>query len=380
MGKNIKKVLVAGYFDALHPGHVRFFEEASCYGTVSAVIGSDNCSIINKGKRPMFTQEERAYVVQSLSFVDKVFTPEDHSETNFEQYMEGYDIFVINKDGHSPEKEEAAKRNNLEYVVLERRPKEGFNSYSSSKLREELNFIPQRLDITGFYDQKLLNSVCPCSVILANIKPINAEDRSGLSSSTTNVIKKLFGPALPKHLPPNELAKIIFAVENPPDRDYISGVVDQLGICMPGINKLDFDDEYFPSSISSIEDSSTIEWLSSYLYLVQTKPRPKDYLVFNGKENFSEEKVKKLADLSGKIWNSIKNKDIISFGSLINQVHDAQKDIVPGYESPYAKQIMDYMRNNCLGVKLMGAGGYGYMMVVSDVPVEAGEKVQITHP
>ena len=65
---------------------------------------------------------------------------------------------------------------------------------------------------------------------------------------------------------------------------------------------------------------------------------------------------------------------------MINQVHDAQKDIVPGYESPYAKQIMDYMRNNCLGVKLMGAGGYGYMMVVSDVPVEAGEKVQITHP
>ena len=109
MGKNIKKVLVAGYFDALHPGHVRFFEEASRYGTVSAVLGSDNCSIIHKGKRPMFTQEERAYVVQSLSFVDKVFTPEDHSETNFEQYMEGYDIFVINKDGHSPKKKKLRK-------------------------------------------------------------------------------------------------------------------------------------------------------------------------------------------------------------------------------------------------------------------------------
>ena len=380
MDKNIKKVLVAGHFDALHPGHVKFFEEASSYGTVDAVVGSDSCSIINKGKRPLFTQQERAYMVKALGFVDEVFTPEDPSLTNFEPYMKDHDIFIINEDGHTAEKEQAAKRNNLEYIVLERKPKENFKAYSSTQLREDLNFIPQRLDITGFYDQKLLNSVHPGSVILANIEPIKAEDRSGLSSSTTNVIRKLFGPALPKHLSPNELAKIIFAVENPPEREYISGVVDQLGICMPGINKLEFDNEYFPSRIKSIEDPSIIKWLSSHLYLVQTRPRPEGYVVFDGREDFSREKVKRLAELSEKVWRAINDKDIINFGSLINEVHTAQKNMIPGYESKYVKTTINHMKGNSLGVKLMGAGGYGYMMVVSDEPVEAGEKVEITYP
>lgn len=380
MDENIKKILVAGYFDTLHPGHVQFLEKAASYGDVSVVVGSDESSVVRKGKRPIFNQRERAYMVRSLKYVTKTFTSPSCATLNFEPYLEDADVFIINKDGDTPEKKKVCEKYNVKYLVLERTPKSGLRPYSSTDMREKINLIPQRLDITGFYDQKLLNSVCPGSVILANISPIKAEERSGLSSSTTNVIRKLFGPALPTHISPIDLAKAIFAVENPPDREYISGVVDQLGICLPGINKLNFDNEFFPSSIESIEDRSTLEWLSSHLFLLQTEPRPEGYVVFDGREQFTKEKVEKLALLSPKVWDSIKNKDIIKFGNLINQVHDAQKNMIPGYESPYAKPLVEEARKNHLGVKLMGAGGYGYMMIVSDKPVRDGIKIKITCP
>lgn len=372
-----KKVLVAGYFDLFHSGHVAFLEEAACYGDVSVVIGSDESSLINKGKRPIYTQDERKYIISSLKFVDKVFVPKNCTPLNFEPFLKDHDIFIINEDGHSKEKEKICKQNGLDYIVLERKPLKGLTENSSSLIRSKLNLIPQRLDIVGFFDQKLLNSVYPGSVILANIKPIKAEDRSGLSSSTTKVINKLFGPCLPKHLAPIDLAKIVFAVENPPDRQYISGVVDQLGICLPGINKLHFKNEYFPNLIE--ETSLEIrKWLSQYTYLKQTKPRPKGYEVFDGREKFSESNVKKLAEISDKIWLCLKDKNINYFGELLNSVHAAQKDMIPGYESEYSKPIIQSIKNNHLGVKLMGAGGYGYALVITEKPEKDFIKVTIT--
>ena len=40
----MKKVLVAGFFDLFHSGHARFLEEASSYGNLSVVVGSDENS------------------------------------------------------------------------------------------------------------------------------------------------------------------------------------------------------------------------------------------------------------------------------------------------------------------------------------------------
>ena len=188
----------------------------------------------------------------------------------------------------------------------------------------------------------MLNSVYPGSVILANIKPIQAEERSGLSSSTTKVINKIFGPCLPKHLAPIELAKIVFAVENPPDRKYISGVVDQLGICLPGINRLHFKNEYFPSLVEETP-VDVRKWLSKYTYLKQTKPRPDGYDVFDGREDFTENNVKKLSDLGLKVWRAIQNKDIINLAKLLNETHEAQKNMIPGYESDYAYNVLKHL-------------------------------------
>ncbi len=36
-----KKVLVSGFFDLLHSGHIAFFREAANYGDVYVALGSD---------------------------------------------------------------------------------------------------------------------------------------------------------------------------------------------------------------------------------------------------------------------------------------------------------------------------------------------------
>lgn len=373
----MKKVLVAGFFDLFHSGHARFLEEASLYGTVSAVVGSDENSLINKGKRPVYTQKERCYILSCLKSVSEVYSPKDCTPLNFEPFLNDHDIFIVNEDGHTEEKKQLCKSRGLDYIVLKREPYEGLRENSSSQIREQINLIPQRLDIVGFFDQKLLNSVHPGSVVLANIKPIQAEERSGLSSSTTKVINKIFGPCLPKHLAPIELAKIVFAVENPPDRQYISGVVDQLGICLPGINRLHFNNEYFPNLVE--ETSVDVrKWLNKYTYLKQTKPRPAGYEVFDGRQKFTDENVSCLSELGSKVWKSLKDKDIISLGKFVNKTHTAQKQMIPGYESDYASSILTDLQNQHFGAKLMGAGGYGYAFVLSEKPEKDFIKVDIT--
>ncbi len=65
-----KKVVVTGCYDWFHSGHVRFFEEASGLGDLYVIAGSDeNVRLLKGPGHPMFPQEERRYMVQSIRFV-----------------------------------------------------------------------------------------------------------------------------------------------------------------------------------------------------------------------------------------------------------------------------------------------------------------------
>ncbi|MDA7495694.1 adenylyltransferase/cytidyltransferase family protein [Verrucomicrobia bacterium] len=372
-----KKVLVAGYFDLFHSGHTAFLDKASNYGELYVVVGSDDSSIINKNKRPIYTQSERSYIVSMMKCVSEVYTPDDCSLLNFSPYLDEVDIFLTNEDGDSKEKRDLCLAHNVKYVVLNRVPHGNLKQRSSSSIKCELNLIPQRIDISGFYDQKTINSLFPGSVILANINPIDSDLRSGLSSSTINVIKKIFGPCLPKHIDRLDLAKMIFALENPPDRKYISGVVDQLGICLPGINRLHFKKEYFPSKIEKAPDSA-VDFLSKYCYLKQTKPRPLDYQVFDGKEKINLESARSLSEAADICWKSLLDENIKELGQSINIVHNTQKNMIPGYESDFIRPIINEIQKNHFGAKIMGAGGYGYIFVLTENPESDFIKINIT--
>lgn len=133
-----KKVMVSGCFDWVHTGHVRFFEEASTYGDLYVVVGHDENLRLLKGKgHPLFPQQERLYWVQSIRHVKKALLSTGSGWLDAEPEVRSItpDIFIVNKDGDRPEKRALFKELNIEYKVLERKPKPGLPKRVSTDLR-----------------------------------------------------------------------------------------------------------------------------------------------------------------------------------------------------------------------------------------------------
>ena len=73
-------VFTNGVFDLLHPGHVRYLQDARALGDVLIVgLNADESVRRNKGpQRPITPQDERAELLAALSSVDAVVVfPED---------------------------------------------------------------------------------------------------------------------------------------------------------------------------------------------------------------------------------------------------------------------------------------------------------------
>ncbi|MGC8972877.1 MAG: DUF357 domain-containing protein [Thermoproteus sp.] len=69
--KNYKKVLIAGTFELLHPGHISYMEQAWRLGRVVAVVSRDTNAAKIKGRSISVPAENRARVVSSIYYVYK---------------------------------------------------------------------------------------------------------------------------------------------------------------------------------------------------------------------------------------------------------------------------------------------------------------------
>ncbi|MBI5229103.1 FAD synthase [Candidatus Micrarchaeota archaeon] len=68
----MKKVLVFGSFDILHPGHLAFFKSAKRFGNSLVVVVARDSSIKRlKGRKPYLNERERLEMVSALRIVDK---------------------------------------------------------------------------------------------------------------------------------------------------------------------------------------------------------------------------------------------------------------------------------------------------------------------
>lgn len=78
--QNMQTVFTNGCFDLLHVGHIRYLKEAARLGDRLIVALNTDASIrrIKGEKRPLLSQEERAFIISSLDCVDVVtFFSED---------------------------------------------------------------------------------------------------------------------------------------------------------------------------------------------------------------------------------------------------------------------------------------------------------------
>ena len=94
------KVFVNGTFDILHRGHLRLLEYARTLGDeVVVAIDTDDRVREKKGPtRPINTEDDRAYMLQSLKTVDNVF--KFGSDEELENLIKSYrpDIMVVGSD------------------------------------------------------------------------------------------------------------------------------------------------------------------------------------------------------------------------------------------------------------------------------------------
>ncbi len=133
-----KKVIVTGCFDWFHSGHVRFFEEVSALGDLYVVVGHDaNIRLLKGDGHPMFGQDERRYMVQSVRYVNLALISSGYGwmDAEPEIYRLKPDIYAVNEEGDKPDKRVFCEKHGLEYVVLKREPKEGLPRRESTALR-----------------------------------------------------------------------------------------------------------------------------------------------------------------------------------------------------------------------------------------------------
>ena len=375
-----KKVFVSGCYDLLHGGHIAFFKTASSYGDLYVSIGRDENLLLLKGKKPVFSEEERLYIVKSIRYVHDAFLGSGTGMLDFEPDLKRIkpDIFVVNQDGHTSEKAALCKNLGIEYIILERIPEPGLPARSSSGTKKEMRF-PYRLCLAGgWIDQPWVSEIHPGSVVVAQIWPDrDFNDRSGLATSSRKVGIQLWGDRYPDG-DPERNAKLLFGAENPPGKKYISGSQDHLGLLMPGVNRLYYNGGFWPEKIDSTVDKDICDWLSGVIHMVPLEPRPDGYdpLEIMYLENHM---IKELGEAGDLCWESILKKDITGLGKALTNTFLSWKKILPLTVPDWVMNEMETKYfPNYPGAITSGAGG-GYIVVVSEKEIEGSIKIRVRY-
>ncbi len=125
------KVLIAGNFDVIHPGHIYFLTEASKLGDVTVVVARDETIKKFKGRAPIFNENERKLILENLKVVEKVILG-DQKDFFAPVLKENPDIIFLGPDQYSSWIEERISKSGLNTKIMrldKRLP------YSSSELK-----------------------------------------------------------------------------------------------------------------------------------------------------------------------------------------------------------------------------------------------------
>ena len=397
-----KKVFVSGCYDLLHSGHVDFFRQASEYGDLYVGIGSDKTYLGYKHRKTIYSEQERLFMVKSIKYVKDAYINAGSGVMDFVPTLDIVkpDVFVVNSDGGSEEKREVCEERGIAYIELHRDPHEGLTARSSTDLKKTESQIPTRLDLAGTWiDQPYVSCLAPGWAITISLEPtFEVRERCGLSTSTRNMIRKIWPYQLP-NMDPEMLAKLVFCFENDPERSdgIISGAQDSIGICIPGLCRHYYNNRFWPERIETCSDESVLSWLEAHLVMIPMEPRRPGCSVVEGKD-ITEVKVKALAKAADDCWQAILAMDLAAFAAAYRASFDAQVAMFPAMIHPSTSSgsgdsvagsvpepvegtvqayIDKYSKvSGVLAWKMPGAGGGGYLACV----VENADQFCKEHP
>lgn len=366
----MKKVFVSGCYDLLHSGHVEFFRQAAEYGDLYVGIGSDKTIEGYKHHKTIYSEQERLFMVKSIRYVKDAFINQGDGILDFLPTLDIVkpDILVVNSDGGSDAKRKVCEERGMEYVVLDRIPHDGLTPRSSTELKKTECLLPTRLDLAGTWiDQPYVSQYAPGWALTISLEPtFEIRERCGLSTSTRNVIKRIWPYQLP-NMDPETLARLVFCFENHPEREdgIISGAQDAIGICIPGLCRHYYDNHFWPEKIETCYDEAVLRWLEQHLVMIPMEPRKPGCSVVEGKD-INETKVKALAKAADDCWNAIMARDLTAFAKAYADSFNAQTAMFPAMIQGCVQSYIDRYSalDDVLAWKMPGAGGGGYLACV----------------
>ena len=76
-----KAIIVSGYFNPIHKGHIEYFNNAKAIGDYLIVIINNDKQRALKGSKEFQKEDERFFIVSNIKSVDKVFLSIDEDRT-----------------------------------------------------------------------------------------------------------------------------------------------------------------------------------------------------------------------------------------------------------------------------------------------------------
>ena len=98
-----KAIIVSGYFNPLHKGHLELFEKAKSAGDQLWVIVNSDLQRELKGSKEFMDENERLIIVSAIKYVDKSLISIDKDKTQCatlahlaDNYKKDFDLFFAN--------------------------------------------------------------------------------------------------------------------------------------------------------------------------------------------------------------------------------------------------------------------------------------------
>ena len=98
-----KAIIVSGYFNPLHKGHLELFEKAKAAGDQLWVVVNSDLQRELKGSKEFMHQDERLLIVSAIGIVDKALISIDKDKTQCatlfdlaDKYSGEYELYFAN--------------------------------------------------------------------------------------------------------------------------------------------------------------------------------------------------------------------------------------------------------------------------------------------
>ena len=127
----LKKGIIAGAFDVIHPGYIRMFKDAKAHCNHLTVALHEDPSMARPHKlKPVHTVEERKEILRAIKYIDDIVVYQ--AEETFLSYLDDYEIRFLGTD--YMDGSYTGKDNAIDIVWLDRET----HDYSSTRLKEKI--------------------------------------------------------------------------------------------------------------------------------------------------------------------------------------------------------------------------------------------------